>query len=119
MVFQDPYHEIYQDSLVITLSEAVTPRLQLFSCCREVYQIATLFANISTDLVLVANPPRATTSVFLSHLSWQPSSRLTTPLNLQYWEEDRTSTPVSEAEGESPEVITVENNKLTVFSSNL
>ena len=47
MVFQDPYHEIYQDSLVITLSEAVTPRLQLFSCCREVYQIATLFANIS------------------------------------------------------------------------
>ena len=55
-------------------------------------------------LVLVANPPRATTSVFLSHLSWQPSSLLTTPLNLQYWEEERTNTPGSEAVGQSPAV---------------
>ena len=38
MVFQDPYHEIYQDSLVITLSEAIRPRLQLFSllCCKNI-----------------------------------------------------------------------------------
>ena len=53
-------------------------------------------------LVLVANPPKATTRVFLSHLSWQPSSLLTTPLNLQYWEEERTNTPGSEAVGQSP-----------------
>ena len=53
-------------------------------------------------LVRVAKPPRATTRVFLSHLSWQPSSLLTTPLNLQYWEEERTNTPGSEAVGQSP-----------------
>ena len=35
MVFQESYHEIYQDSLVITLSETIKPRLQLFSGCKN------------------------------------------------------------------------------------
>ena len=57
------------------------------------------------NLVLVANPPRATTSEFLSHLSWQPSSLFLTALNLQYWEEERTKTPTSSLAGSSPEIM--------------
>ena len=76
-------------------------------------RVSTRLRTDTGYLVRVAKPPSATTRVFLSHLSWQPSSLLTTPLNLQYWEEERTSTPGSEAVGQSPAVEECNDNMLS------
>ena len=53
-------------------------------------------------LVAVANPPRAWTREFLSHVWWHVSSLLIIALNLQYWEKDRTTTPTSSLSFSSP-----------------